>query len=80
MQILTSAKNPHVLAWRSLRDKKGRDAQDAFLVEGTRMVREALSSGFRVHAAFWAKDTCGVVYCGAPYPFCPAPYPCIPWG
>ena len=30
MQILTSAKNPRVLAWRSLRDKKGRDAQDAF--------------------------------------------------
>ena len=50
MQILTSAKNPRVLAWRSLRDKKGRDEQDAFLVEGTKMVREALSSGFRVQA------------------------------
>ena len=44
MQILTSAKNPRVLAWRSLRDKKGRDAQDAFLVEGVKMVREAVSS------------------------------------
>ena len=50
MQILTSAKNTRVLAWRSLRDKKGRDAQDAFLVEGVKMVREAVSSGFALQA------------------------------
>ena len=50
MQTLTSSKNPRVLAWRSLHDKKGRDAQDAFLVEGVRMVREAFFSGFTVQA------------------------------
>ena len=50
MEKLSSLKNPRVLAWRSLKDKKGRDEQDAFLVEGVRMVREALSSSFPVQA------------------------------
>ena len=50
METITSLKNPRVLAWRSLKEKKGRDAQDAFLVEGNKMVREALASGFPVQA------------------------------
>ena len=50
METLTSLKNPKVLAWRSLKDKKGREEQQAFLVEGVRMVREALSSSFTVKA------------------------------
>ena len=50
MEQLTSLKNPHVLAWRSLKDKKGREEHQAFLVEGVRMVREALSSSFTVRA------------------------------
>ena len=50
METLSSAKNRKVLSWRSLRDKKGRLEQNAFLVEGVRMVREALSSSFTVNA------------------------------
>ena len=50
METITSLKNPRVLAWRSLKEKKGREAQDAFLVEGTKMVHEALNSGFPVQA------------------------------
>ena len=50
MEILTSMKNQKVLAWRSLKEKKGRDEQQSFLVEGVRMVREALSSSFTVTA------------------------------
>ena len=50
METLTSLKNPRILSWRSLKDKKGRAEQNAFLVEGVRMVREALSSAFRVLA------------------------------
>ena len=50
METISSAKNPRVLLWRSLKDKKGRDAQDAFLVEGNKMVAEALSSGLPVQA------------------------------
>lgn len=50
MELLTSLKNPKVMAWRSLKDKKGRDEHNLFLVEGVRMVREALSSSFDVCA------------------------------
>ncbi len=50
METITSLKNANVTAWRSLKDKKGREELDAFLVEGARMVREALSSGFTVQA------------------------------
>ena len=48
METISSMKNPKVAAWRSLKEKKGREAQQAFLVEGTRMVRESLASSFTV--------------------------------
>ena len=50
METIISSRNPRVLSWRSLKDKKGRDLQDAFLVEGAKMVYEALSSGLNVQA------------------------------
>lgn len=50
METLTSLKNRKVLSWRSLKDKKEREARQSFLVEGVRMVREALSSSFPVLA------------------------------
>lgn len=56
MEKLTSLKNPKILAWRSLKDKKGREEQHAFLVEGNRMVREALSSSFSVSALLLRED------------------------
>ncbi len=56
METLTSLKNPKVLAWKSLKDKKGREEQQAFLVEGVRMVREALSSSFQVKALLLRED------------------------
>ena len=56
METITSAKNPRVLLWRSLKDKKGRDAQDAFLVEGNKMVAEAVSSGLPVQAVLVRDD------------------------
>lgn len=56
MKTLTSLKNPKVLAWRSLKDKKGREEQQAFLVEGVRMVREALSASGGVRALLLRED------------------------
>ena len=50
MELISSSRNPKVLSWRSLKEKKGRDAQRAFLVEGSKMVGEALSSSFTVEA------------------------------
>lgn len=48
MELISSLHNPRVQAWRSLRDRKGRDLYNAFLVEGTRMVREAVDSDFEL--------------------------------
>ena len=56
METLSSLKNPKVIAWRSLKDKKGRDEQQAFLVEGVRMVEEALASGLPVKALLLRED------------------------
>ena len=53
---LTSPKNPRILAWRSLKERKGRLAHGAFLVEGDRMVQEALGSGFPVEALLLRAD------------------------
>ena len=50
IELITSTRNPKVLSWRALKDKKGRDEQQSFLVEGPKMTGEALSSGFPVHA------------------------------
>ena len=50
METLTSLKNPKIAVWRSLKEKKHRDEQNAFLVEGVRIVREALSSSYTVLA------------------------------
>ena len=50
IERITSLKNPRVLAWRSLKEPKGRKAHEAFLVEGRRMVEEALNSSFPVQA------------------------------
>lgn len=50
METLTSLKNPKIQAWRSLKEKKGREEHQAFLVEGVRMVREAFASSFTVKA------------------------------
>ena len=50
MEILTSLKNQKVQEWRSLKEKKAREDTKTFLVEGVRMVREAVSSSFEVKA------------------------------
>ena len=50
MELITSVRNPKVASWKSLRERKGRDMLDAFLVEGEKMVREALASGFELQA------------------------------
>ena len=38
METLTSLKNPKIQAWRSLKEKKGREEHQAFLVEGVQPV------------------------------------------
>lgn len=50
MERITSMKNPKVLLWRSLKERKGRRESGLFLVEGRKMVEEALASAFQVEA------------------------------
>ena len=47
---ITSLKNPKVALWKSLKDRKGRKETGCFLMEGRKMVEEALASDFRVEA------------------------------
>ena len=49
-ELITSLKNPKVTAWKSLKDRKGRRETGCFLVEGRKMVEEALKSAFPVEA------------------------------
>ena len=48
METLTSLKNPRVALWRSLKERKARKEAGLFLVEGRKMVDEALRSAFTV--------------------------------
>lgn len=57
MERITSLKNPRVLAWKSLKDPKGRKAHQSFLVEGRRMAEEALRSSFPVLALLLREDS-----------------------
>ena len=56
MELISSSKNPRVSMWRSLLTRKGRDEQNAFLVEGSRMVSEALSSDFEIRTLLLRED------------------------
>lgn len=50
MEHITSLKNQKVAAWKALKDRKGRRESGCFLVEGRKMVEEALKSAFDVEA------------------------------
>ena len=56
MEKLTSLKNPKVMLWRSLKDRKSRRESGLFLVEGRRMTEEAIRSSFPVHALLLAEE------------------------
>ncbi|MBR2822353.1 MAG: RNA methyltransferase [Clostridia bacterium] len=56
MERITSLKNPRILAWKSLKEPRGRKAHRAFLAEGKRMAEEALRSGFPVRALLLRED------------------------
>ena len=49
MEKITSAKNPVVRDMKAMSQRKGREAQGRFLVEGEKMIREALGCGLAIH-------------------------------
>lgn len=56
LEHITSLKNPKVTTWKSLKDRKGRRENGCFLVEGRKMVEEALASAFPVEAVLVDAD------------------------
>jgi TrmH family RNA methyltransferase len=53
---ITSARNPRVKRLRSLRQRKYRQREGRFLIEGTRIVEEALACGAAVETLVYAPD------------------------
>lgn len=56
---ITSLKNPKVQTWKSLKDRKGRKETGCFLVEGRKMVEEALASAFHVETVLVDAERAG---------------------
>ena len=65
---ITSLKNAKVTTWKSLKDRKGRKETGCFLVEGRKMVEEALASAFPVEAILVDDARLGefTLHCTAP--------------
>ena len=59
LEHITSLKNPKVTTWKSLKDRKGRKENGCFLVEGRKMVEEAVASAFPVEAILVDADRLG---------------------
>ncbi len=59
LEHITSLKNPKVTTWKSLKDRKGRRETGCFLVEGRKMVEEAIASAFPVEAILVDADRQG---------------------
>lgn len=56
MDRITSAKNPLIRDLKALHLRKGRLEQGRFLVEGEKMIREALSCGLTIHDVITLED------------------------
>lgn len=53
---ISSVHNPRVKTWAQLLDKKGRDKQGLFLIEGVHLVQEALASGQAIETLVVAEE------------------------
>lgn len=58
MIVISSTKNPRVTALRELKTRRGREEKGLYLVEGVKMVHEALGRPGRVRA-LWLSETAG---------------------
>ncbi|SFM15617.1 RNA methyltransferase, TrmH family [Paenibacillus sp. 1_12] len=54
--MITSVHNPRVKAWTQLLDKKGRDQQQQYMIEGVHLVQEALASGVKMDTLVYAEE------------------------
>src|SRR5690554_324829 len=54
---ISSVTNPRVKQWSQLLDKKGRERQDKFIVEGIHLVLEALQSQEMIESIVYSMDS-----------------------
>ncbi len=57
--LITSRRHPLIRFARSLQERRGRERERAFLLEGPKSIRDALASGFPPSLLFWAAERCG---------------------
>ncbi len=77
MQVITSKENEYVKHVRKLKDKKYRDEHHEFIVEGTKLVEEAIQEGMDIHKIIICEDCVegGVIEQKTMYEI--AKYPCM---
>ncbi|TDF91832.1 TrmH family RNA methyltransferase [Paenibacillus piri] len=56
ISIISSVHNPRVKGWTQLLDKKGRERQGQFMIEGIHLVQEALASDAALEALVYAAE------------------------
>lgn len=56
MQVITSKENEYVKHVRKLKDKKYRDEHHEFIVEGVKLVEEAIQEGMDIHKIMICED------------------------
>lgn len=61
---IISAQNPRVKEWAQLLERKGRDKQGKFLLEGIHLVEEALASGYLPETVIYSADRAGLLPAG----------------
>lgn len=54
--MISSVNNPRVKEWAKLLHKKGREESRRFLIEGVRLVEEAIRSGAPIEAVLWQTE------------------------
>jgi TrmH family RNA methyltransferase len=54
--VITSLQNVRVKAWTQLLDKKGREQQGRFIIEGVHLVQDALASGIKMDTIVFADE------------------------
>lgn len=64
MERITSSKNPAIRAMRELKDRRAREASGHFLVEGEKLIREALGCGLRLHRLLVEDGLAAPDWCG----------------
>ncbi len=54
--MIESLHNPKVKRWAELQSKKGREKYGAYMIEGVRLVEEAIASNAPIEALIWQAD------------------------